>query len=78
MNQENEEKLKDDHVLNVLLCAIAIPLSMSMWIGNIIYSKFIAKNDGFDGKVSFSKEFQSFKFDVYKIFNGPTFVFQNP
>lgn len=50
MNPVHTEKLKDDHVLNIFLCAIAIPLSMSMWIGNIIYSKFIAKNDGFDGK----------------------------
>lgn len=50
MNEEKTENIKDDHVLTVLLCAIAIPLSMSMWIGNIIYSKLIAKNDGFDGK----------------------------
>lgn len=51
MDQGKSEKLKDDHVLNVLLCAIAIPLSMSMWIVNIFYSKFIVKNDGFDGKL---------------------------
>lgn len=41
--------LENDHILTVLLCAISIPLSMSMWIINIIYSKFIKDSEGLDG-----------------------------
>ncbi|KAM3965230.1 transmembrane protein 19 [Aphomia sociella] len=40
--------LKNEHILTVLLCAISIPLSMSMWIINLIYSKFMVRNEGFD------------------------------
>lgn len=42
--------LRNDHILTVLLCAISIPLSMSLWIINILYSKFIKDSEGLDGK----------------------------
>ncbi|KAG6440686.1 hypothetical protein O3G_MSEX001403 [Manduca sexta] len=40
--------MRNGHILPVLLCAIAIPLSMSMWTINLIYSKYLAENQGFD------------------------------
>ncbi|XP_026761849.2 transmembrane protein 19 [Galleria mellonella] len=46
--------LKNEHILTVLLCAVSIPLSMSMWIVNLIYSKFIIRNEGFDEPVVIS------------------------
>ncbi|XP_059049340.1 transmembrane protein 19 isoform X3 [Achroia grisella] len=46
--------LKNEHILTVLICAISIPLSMSMWIINLIYSKFIIRNEGFDEPVVIS------------------------
>ncbi|KAJ0176726.1 hypothetical protein K1T71_007905 [Dendrolimus kikuchii] len=54
MDSLRNERIKEDHILNVLLCAISIPLSMSMWIINLIYSKFISDNDGFDEPVVIS------------------------
>lgn len=46
---ENKKKgIQNNHVFSVLLIAVAIPLSMSFWIINIIYSK-IFRNEGFDG-----------------------------
>lgn len=57
MATSNKESIKTDlkntqnnHILTIILCVTAIPLSMSMWIINLIYSKFILKNEGFDGK----------------------------
>lgn len=47
----NNKLLKDEHLITVLLCALAIPLSMSMWTINLVYSKFLSKNEGFDGNV---------------------------
>lgn len=41
-------RIKDDHILTVFICAASIPLSMSMWIINLIYSKYVAENQGFD------------------------------
>ncbi|PZC79554.1 transmembrane protein 19 [Helicoverpa zea] len=46
--------LKDEHLITVMLCALAIPLSMSMWITNLVYSKFLTKNEGFDEPVVIS------------------------
>lgn len=42
--------LQNNHILTVLLISFAIPLSMSMWIINIIYSKLVLDNEGLDGK----------------------------
>lgn len=33
-------------ILPVLLCALAIPVSMFFWIGNIAYSKLASDNQG--------------------------------
>lgn len=41
---------KNNHFITLLISVIAIPLSMSMWIINIIYSKLIGPNEGLDGK----------------------------
>lgn len=49
-NNSNKTHIKNDHIVTVLVCAIAIPLSMSLWIINLIYTKFFVKNEGFDGK----------------------------
>lgn len=48
---QNKSKciIDDQNVLNVLLCALTIPLSMSLWTINIIYSKFITGHESFDG-----------------------------
>lgn len=54
MAGKENRKIKQDHILNVLLCAISIPLSMSMWTINLIYSRFISENDGFDEPVVIS------------------------
>lgn len=49
MNQPSTKKaLKNDHILTVLICSFTIPLSMSLWIINLIYAK-VKKSDGFDG-----------------------------
>ncbi|XP_075978155.1 transmembrane protein 19 [Anticarsia gemmatalis] len=50
----DNSKFKNQHIISVLLCALAIPLSMSLWIINLIYSKFITKNEGFDEPVVIS------------------------
>lgn len=43
-------KIMDDDtiykILPVLLCALAIPVSMFFWIGNIAYSKLASDNQG--------------------------------
>ncbi|CAK1556384.1 unnamed protein product [Leptosia nina] len=44
---KTKKGLQNDHVLSVLSIAVAIPLSMSFWIINIIYSK-IFQSEGFD------------------------------
>ncbi|CAH0398425.1 unnamed protein product [Chilo suppressalis] len=58
MKQDDEDVhkayYKNDHILSVLLCAISIPLSMSMWILNIIYSKFLRDSEGHDEPVVIS------------------------
>ncbi|XP_045448107.1 transmembrane protein 19 [Melitaea cinxia] len=46
--------LKNNHILTVLLISFAIPLSMSMWIINIIYSKLVLNNEGLDEPVIIS------------------------
>ncbi|XP_045773123.1 transmembrane protein 19 [Maniola jurtina] len=43
--------LGNDHILTVLLITIVIPLSMSMWIINLVYSKLILNTEGFDEPV---------------------------
>ncbi|XP_013186876.1 transmembrane protein 19 [Amyelois transitella] len=55
-NEETKKKkyLKDDHILTVALCAISIPLSMSLWIANIVYSKFILQSEGLDEPIVIS------------------------
>ncbi|XP_053609972.1 transmembrane protein 19 isoform X2 [Plodia interpunctella] len=45
----NKRYLKEDHILTVALCAVSIPLSMSMWIANIVYSKFVLQSQALDG-----------------------------
>lgn len=45
----SRKQLENDHILTVLICAVTIPLSMSLWIINIVYSKII-NGDGYDGK----------------------------
>ncbi|XP_072949104.1 transmembrane protein 19 [Epargyreus clarus] len=45
------KNIQNNHILTIILCVTAIPLSMSMWIINLIYSKFILKNEGFDEPV---------------------------
>lgn len=53
-NTVNKKRpLKNDQLVTVLLCALAIPLSMSLWIINIIYSKFLMEHEGLDGKYIF-------------------------
>lgn len=42
------------HLLTVLSCALVIPLSMSFWIINITYAKFITGHEGFDEPVVIS------------------------
>ncbi|XP_045498001.1 transmembrane protein 19 [Colias croceus] len=37
--KEKKSRLQHDHVLSVLMIAVAIPLSMSFWIINILYTK---------------------------------------
>ncbi|KAG7294824.1 hypothetical protein JYU34_006022 [Plutella xylostella] len=39
-----KQNLQDSHILTVLICAITIPLSMSLWIINIFYAKFINRH----------------------------------
>lgn len=51
MSEKETKFIKNEHVLTVALCSIAIPLSMSMWIINIIYSKYLAENSSYDGNV---------------------------
>ncbi|XP_004932076.1 transmembrane protein 19 [Bombyx mori] len=48
MSEKETKFIKNEHVLTVALCSIAIPLSMSMWIINIIYSKYLAENSSYD------------------------------
>lgn len=50
---EDKKFIKDDHILTVLLITLAIPISMSMWIMNIIYSKLLLNTEGLDGKYIF-------------------------
>ncbi|XP_061715949.1 transmembrane protein 19 [Cydia pomonella] len=54
LNKNTKSHMKNDHIVTVLVCAIAIPLSMSLWIINLIYTKFFAKNTGFDEPVVIS------------------------
>ncbi|XP_063826302.1 transmembrane protein 19-like [Ostrinia nubilalis] len=53
-NDPNKKYLKNDHILTVLLCAISIPLSMSMWIMNLVYSKLVRDSEGLDEPVVIS------------------------
>ncbi|XP_049873382.1 transmembrane protein 19 [Pectinophora gossypiella] len=54
VSTSNSKILKNDHILTVLICALSIPLSMSMWIVNIIYSKFLMEHEGLDEPVVIS------------------------
>ncbi|CAB3261323.1 unnamed protein product [Arctia plantaginis] len=55
MTPNNSKYIIDDYnVLTVLLCALTIPLSMSLWIINIIYSKFVTGHEGLDEPVVIS------------------------
>lgn len=46
--QDSKTKKANDAILPVLLCAIAIPLSMLFWIGNLAYSFF--RTDDISGR----------------------------
>ncbi|XP_047511042.1 transmembrane protein 19 [Pieris napi] len=46
-DMEDKKGIQNNHVFSVLSIAIAIPLSMSFWIINIIYSKLF-QSEGFD------------------------------
>lgn len=48
-----KQSLKDDHILTVLICSISIPLSMSLWIINLIYSR-LKGSEGFDEPIIIS------------------------
>lgn len=54
MAQDKNQQSNEHNIITVLLCALTIPLSMSLWIINIIYSKFITKHEGFDEPVVIS------------------------
>ncbi|CAG4965286.1 unnamed protein product [Parnassius apollo] len=41
---KNTTSSKNNHFITVILCVIALPLSMSLWIINIIYSKLMDQN----------------------------------
>ncbi|CAG9562022.1 unnamed protein product [Danaus chrysippus] len=51
---EDKKLIKEDHILTVLLITLAIPISMSMWIINIIYSKLLLNTEGLDDPVIIS------------------------
>ncbi|KAL4707775.1 hypothetical protein ACJJTC_001721 [Scirpophaga incertulas] len=53
-NKKDNQYLQNDHILTVLLCAVSIPLSMSMWIMNIVYSKLLKDSEGHDEPVVIS------------------------
>lgn len=42
-----KEVLPTNHILSVMVCALSIPLSMSLWIVNMVYAKF-ASGDVYD------------------------------
>ncbi|XP_046965640.1 transmembrane protein 19 [Vanessa cardui] len=62
MSDQTEEKsvmkekmvLKNNHILTVLFITLAIPLSMSMWIINLLYSKLILNTQGLDEPIVIS------------------------
>lgn len=63
-SEPKKKYLMNDHILTVLLCAISIPLSMSMWIMNLVYSKLLKDSGGLDGK-----------YNLYNIYNIANWVF---
>ena len=51
LTKNNENKvLNNNHICTLLLITIAIPLSMSLWIINLIYSKLMNNTESLDGK----------------------------
>ncbi|XP_023934796.1 transmembrane protein 19 [Bicyclus anynana] len=50
-SSEQKKGLQNNHILTVLLITLVIPLSMSMWIINLVYSKFILNTGGYDEPV---------------------------
>lgn len=50
MAKNNEKFIHNNHLCTLILITIAIPLSMSLWIINIFYSKLMNNSEGLDGK----------------------------
>ncbi|XP_013164228.1 PREDICTED: transmembrane protein 19 [Papilio xuthus] len=54
MDTNKTSPFKNNHFITLVISVIAIPLSMSMWIINIIYSKLLGQNEGLDEPIVIS------------------------
>jgi hypothetical protein len=65
-----KESQKEAKLLPVLLCAVALPLSMVMWIGNLTFSFFTGGANAVhsDGKSVLLTVFFSLFFGVFTVF----------
>lgn len=65
-----KESAKEARLLPVLVCAVALPLSMVMWIGNLAFSFFTGGANAVhsDGKSVLLTVFFSLLFSIFTVF----------
>jgi len=65
-----KESQKESKLLPVLVCAVALPLSMIMWIGNLAFSFFTGGANAVhsDGKSVLLTMFFSLFFGIFTVF----------